>query len=237
MSTLSLVRHGQATPFQRETDQLSPLGEQQARTLAQYWLANEESFDEVYTGTLVRQQRTEAIVAEAFRKAGVKWPVAQATAGWNEYDAPGVLTRFVPTLAERDERFAELVQTFEQSRGTPEQNRHFQRMFEIAMALWLDGVMEVEGVEAFHTFEHRVQSALKAITGDAASRSIAVFTSGGPIGLSVQHILQAPARSFLNINWRVRNCSLTEFVFSAGRISLDSFNDVGHLPRDLRSFR
>jgi len=233
MSTLTLVRHGQATPFQRETDVLSATGEEQARAIAKYWNAAGVVFDEVYTGTLVRQQRTEAFVAGAMSQ----WPNAQASVAWNEYDATGVLTRFVPALAERDERFAELVQEFEAARGTPSQNKHFQRMFEIAMALWLEGVADVEGVEPFHAFQARVLTALAAVMAQAHSRRIVVFTSGGPIGLLVQHVLKAPARSFLEINWRIRNCSVTEFVFSHDRISLDSFNSVAHLRQILHTFR
>ena len=33
----------------------------------------------------------------------------------------------------------------------------------------------------------------------------------------------------LELSWRLRNCSLTEFVFTRGRVTLDSFNAVPHL--------
>jgi broad specificity phosphatase PhoE len=237
MSTLTLVRHGQAAPFEKESDVLSPLGEQQARALARHWLENGTAFDEIYTGTLVRQRRTEETVAAVFRETGVHWPEAQASVLWNEYDAAGVLTHLVPALAVTDERFAELVMAFEGARGTPGQNRHFQRMFEVAMVLWLEGAMDIEHVEPFHAFEHRIHSALAAVQARAGSRRVAVFTSGGPIGLLVQHVLKAPKRTFLEVNWRVKNGSITEFVFGNGRISLDSFNDAGHLRSELRSFR
>jgi broad specificity phosphatase PhoE len=65
-----------------------------------------------------------------------------------------------------------------------------------------------------------------------------LFTSGGPIGVLVQTALNAPDRAFLEVNWRVRNCSVSEFVFSADRLSLDSFNTIPHLTDDrLRTFR
>jgi broad specificity phosphatase PhoE len=66
---------------------------------------------------------------------------------------------------------------------------------------------------------------------------VLLFTSGGPIGVLVQTALGAPDRSFADVNWRVRNCSITEFVFSADRLSLDSFNNVGHFEPALRTFR
>jgi hypothetical protein len=67
---------------------------------------------------------------------------------------------------------------------------------------------------------------------------VAAFTSGGFIGVSVQLALSAPDRSGLEVNWRVRNCSLTGFLFSGGRLSLDTFNAIPHLDDPaLRTFR
>jgi hypothetical protein len=31
------------------------------------------------------------------------------------------------------------------------------------------------------------------------------------------------------MGWRVRNCSVTDFVFSGKRLTLDAFNGLGHL--------
>ena len=58
---------------------------------------------------------------------------------------------------------------------------------------------------------------------------MAVFTSGGVIGTAVRLALDAPDRMALEVNWRVRNCSLTEFVFTKDRFTLDSFNALPHL--------
>ena len=70
------------------------------------------------------------------------------------------------------------------------------------------------------------------------SRRVAIFTSGGPIGFTVQFALKAPARSFLEINWRVRNTSVTELVFDRERLTLDAFNGIAHLDNPgLRTYR
>ena len=45
MSTLALVRHAQASFFADNYDQLSPVGEQQARLLGQYWVKRQMRFD------------------------------------------------------------------------------------------------------------------------------------------------------------------------------------------------
>ena len=165
------------------------------------------------------------------------WPKAQAASGWDEYDATGVLTRMVPALAARDERIAALLCGFEAAKGTAEQNRYFQRMFEVVMGEWLVDGSGMDGVEGFEAFQRRVQATLDALMRAATSRRVVVFTSGGPIGLLMQHVLRAPVQSFLDVNWRVRNCSITEFVFGGGRISLDSFNGVLHMEPSLWSFR
>jgi len=85
-------------------------------------------------------------------------------------------------------------------------------------------------IESWRGFSGRVRRAIRNIIGaEGTSRRVVVFTSGGPIGLTVQTVVGAPDAMALELNWRIRNCSLTEFVFSGGRISLDSFNATPHL--------
>ena len=66
---------------------------------------------------------------------------------------------------------------------------------------------------------------------------MAVFTSGGVIGTAVRLAIETTDRMRMEINWRVRNCSLTEFVFTKDRFTLDSFNGLPHLEdQALRTF-
>jgi broad specificity phosphatase PhoE len=107
-------------------------------------------------------------------------------------------------------------------------------MFEALMNRWITGEFDSHEVESWHTFRDRVQRGLRRITSGAGPRPakgcrVAAFTSGGPIGVAVQIALNAPDSAGLEVNWRVRNCSLTEFVFSGDRLSLDSFNALPHL--------
>jgi broad specificity phosphatase PhoE len=232
LAQLVLIRHGQATPFEEVTDRLSPLGETQSRRLAEFWLRAHTAFDEVYTGSLLRQRRTEELVREVYTSRGLRWPEAQVMAELNEYDADSVVRQFAPQLAARDPEFRLLVEARECGAG-PDQNRRFQKMFEALMNRWITGELDSDDVESWRAFRARVQRGLRTITrparNGASGRRVAVFTSGGPIGVAVQLALDAPDRSGLEINWRVRNCSLTEFVFSGERLSLDTFNAVPHL--------
>ena len=241
MAQLVLIRHGQATPFEEITDRLSPLGETQSRKLAEFWIRNLATFDEVYTGSLNRQRRTEELVRAAFVAKGLAWPEAQVIPELNEYDADSVVKHFAPQLAERDAQFRMLVEAT--GGGDPDRNRRFQKMFEALMNRWITGEFHSDEVEPWRTFRDRVQRGLRRITSGAGprpakGRRVAAFTSGGPIGVAVQIALNAPDRTGLEVNWRVRNCSLTEFVFSGERLSLDSFNAIPHLDDPaLRTFR
>jgi broad specificity phosphatase PhoE len=230
MGQLTLIRHGQARAFEQDSDRLTELGEVQARKLGEYWLRQNASFDEVYCGTLVRHCRTAEIVRECFAAAERPWPAVQNAAALNEYDATGLWQRLAPALAERDAEFRVLLAAFQQHRDTPERNRYFQKMFEAVTGRWLRGEIEAEGVEPWATFRERVRGALKQIiTLEGSGRRVAIFTSGGVIGLTVQTVLQAPEIQALHINWRIRNCSVTEFTFNRDRLSLDTFNTLPHL--------
>ena len=228
MSTLTLVRHGQAEPFQRELSELTAVGQTQAARLAQYWLRHQVRFDEVYSGELPRLMGTEQIVANSFRSSGQTWPEAERDGAWNEYDASGVLMR-------KAAKFAAL----EQLRSNREAYREFQKMFEARMTDWLDGNLTGDGFEPWPAFRDRVTGAIRRFMEGPPSRRVAVFTSGGPIGFAVHFALRAPAKSFLDVNWRVRNGSVSEFIFDRDRFTLDSFNGIPHLMEDpaLRTWR
>ena len=235
LSTLTLIRHGQVAGL-HDGNRLSETGQAQARAIARWWLQRRVTFDEVYKGSLERHAATECAVAAEFAEATVAWPRAEIRPGWDEYDAPGVLQRLAPVLAARDQRFAALHRVWAEA-APAAKARAFQRMFEIAMLAWLEGA-EVEGVEPWPVFRDRVREEIAAVMGASGNaRRVAVFTSGGPIGVAVQTAMTAPDRSFLEVNWRVRYGSVTEFVFGGGRFTLDSFNSIAHLEAALQTWR
>jgi len=237
MSTLLLVRHGQARAFEADSDRLSDRGSEQAVRLGEHLVVTGAEFDEVHVGTLVRQRRTAELVGEVFSSSAKPWPTAQVNAAWNEYDSGGVLGTLLPELAARDSEFARLVGEFQAAAGRPDRNRYFQRMFEFLMDQWEQGSVSHDAVEPFSAFHERVRGAFGGIISRGGSRRVAVFTSGGPIGVCTQEVLEAPRKAALRLNWRVKNASLTEMVFSEGRASLEYFNGVEYLAPALRTFR
>jgi len=229
MSTLTLVRHGQAAAFTSQSDRLTQLGREQVSHLAAYWRSRNVAFDEVICGSLRRQIETAEILSQG---------VIRQADHFNEYDAGAILQFLAPMLRERDERFARLWRQWEEGSETPDQNRHFQRMFEVLLGHWLEETITHPKVESWLNFRARVTRGLKLILNDPRpSRRVLVCTSGGPIGVAVQAALQAPPRAALELNWRVRNSSITEFLFSGNRLSLDLFNATPHLKPALVTFR
>ena len=202
MSTLVLVRHGQARPFQPNSDSLSETGVKQAALLGEYWREQSIAFDEIYSGTLLRHRQT----AEAAGFSGYT-----AMPEFNEYDAEAIL-RAHPDWA------------------PPTDNRHLQKMFDVALPQWISAKLDAAGLETWANFHGRVERGLRQIIdADKPSRRVAVFTSAGPIGVILQTVLCAPEQTAIELHWRIRNCSLTELVFTRDRVSLDRFNTTPHL--------
>ncbi|MGD9832080.1 MAG: histidine phosphatase family protein, partial [Piscinibacter sp.] len=59
--------------------------------------------------------------------------------------------------------------------------------------------------------------------------AVLLVSSGGPIATAVAEVLGAPRQAAIELNMRIRNSAVTEFVFSEKRHSLLSFNTLPHL--------
>lgn len=234
MSTLILVRHGQATPFEADTDRLSPLGEAQARAVGAYLAEAGLEPTDVFCGSLVRQRESARLAAEA---AEGGWPEPVTDPRLAEYDGDGLTRTLAPLLAARDPNFDALVRAYERERHGPERNRHLQRMLEPLTDAYVRGEVTHAEVEAWADFCTRVHAFLRELLSGPPGRTVLAFSSGGVIGVTVAAVLRAPDASALTLNWRVRNGSLTRFTYGGGRASLDSFNETAHLAAELSSWR
>jgi len=231
MSVLTCVRHGQASFEADNYDRLSALGEQQARLLGEYWAQQRLVIDEVFAGPRVRQQRSAELAGIGYRQAGLIWPEPIPLDDLDEYDLDGLFNRFAPRLVEHDSDFAQLVESYRGSVGVPDRLRNFQRMFESLVRHWQNAESTADDVESWPAFQNRVERVIRQIQAQSRrGRRVVLFTSGGFIGGATQWALQVSDEQALELNWRIRNSSLTEFVFTRERFSLDSFNMLPHLP-------
>ena len=64
-----------------------------------------------------------------------------------------------------------------------------------------------------------------------------VVSSGVPISTIVSQLLGAPAETSVELNFRVRNTSVTELDFNPKRLALLTYNTLPHLDEaDLQSW-
>jgi broad specificity phosphatase PhoE len=230
MSHLLLVRHGQASFLEANYDKLSAKGEMQGRLLGDYWTAQNVLFDRVYAGPKVRQRETARIVGEAYKKAVLPWPEPVTLTEFDEFQAEAVMQRSLPELLRVDEHVRSLHLAFENAHGKEERFKTFQRVFEVVVARWARGELPTEGVEPWPEFCARVQLGLRTLAQNGTrGQRIAVFSSGGPVGVAMQKALGLSTEATLRSAWMVRNCAYNEFLFSAGRFTLNSYNACPHL--------
>src|ERR1044071_4730851 len=94
MSTLYLIRHGQASFGTDNYDQLSQLGRRQVQLLGEHLASSGERIDRIYSGTLQRQREPADLLAAAL---GPSLPVT-TDAAFDEYDSDSILQTYARSL-------------------------------------------------------------------------------------------------------------------------------------------
>jgi broad specificity phosphatase PhoE len=230
MSLLYLIRHAQASFLQENYDKLSPLGEQQAVTLAEYWAARKLKFDRVASGPCQRQKHTAKLVARAYQASHQNFPELEELEEFDEYQAEAVLKRALPELLATDKSIAKLQAAFKSSSTETEQRKHFQKLFESVITRWVRAEISPKDVESWQEFKTRVNSGLKKFLKQGRrGETAAIFTSVGPIAIAMQTALKLSNESALAVSWMSPNCSWSEFLYGADRFTLSTFNSHPHL--------
>lgn len=218
MATIYLIRHGQASFGKENYDQLSSRGWEQGKVLGR-WLKDKVKPAAVFGGNMERHRETIEAIAGGF---GAGLPGMQAVEGFNEFDHTQVVERFRPEWQDRD-RMAQDLAAF------PKPARAFQQAFEEAMARWVSGEYDGEYSESWPVFQKRVLAALEELIEYADGTDVLVSTSGGPIAVIVQHLLQLSDRKTLDINGVIANSSVSRVLYTGRRRSLAVFNNYSHL--------
>lgn len=224
MGTLLLVRHAQASFLADDYDQLSDLGQRQAALLGEHWAAFGWQFHAVFSGPRRRQLHT----AEIVRNALPGCPPIETVDGLDEYHAEAMLKRALPTLIADDAEIARLAGDITNAEDARERTRAMERVFQVAMQRWVAGTLDLPDVESWPAFRARVRAALDLVLERARGR-VAVFTSGGPIGVAISALVRAPQDTALELGWNVHNSAVSSVRFSGARRTLGSFNVVSHL--------
>jgi broad specificity phosphatase PhoE len=233
MATLYLIRHGQASFMHSNYDQLSALGEEQARVLGKYLGENKFQFDACFSGLLVRHQGTLANAREAYQSFGLQLPENQTLIGLNEHEGAEIHGEHLPNFLNEPENF-ELKQAIEKyGRTHPAVRQGLLRLFFKGTKMWALGQLHTEGRETFADFKTRVNEAYHRLRQAMAGKeNVIAFTSGGTIGMLLGLVLGLNDEKVIELNWQIRNCSITELAYSKDKFYLRGFNYINHFQEE-----
>jgi len=217
MATLYLIRHGQASFGSGNYDRLSPVGWEQGRVLGR-WLEGRVLPSAVFSGTLQRHRETVQAMADGFNG---RLPAVTSDPGLNEFDHKAVIERWRPAWTDPAVMTEELTR-----HGRPA--KAFHEAFVQAVQCWVDGRSD-DYPESWPAFRTRVLESLEAILSGAPGGDLLVVTSGGPIMIVMQYLLELTDARALGLNHVLANAGVTRILFSGGRRSLAVFNSFTHL--------
>jgi broad specificity phosphatase PhoE len=214
MPTLYLVRHGQASFGAADYDNLSDLGGSQALKLGEYFKAKQLRFDATYMGTLRRHAQTYCAIAQGMGSDAT----AILRPGLNEYDSDAVVAAIHPEPLSREK--------------SPENYRKHFRLLRDGLAAWMVGSAQPQGMPSYPDFVRGITDVLDEVRTEFGSNEearILIVSSGGPISTAVGHVLGTSPQTTIELNLRIRNCSVTEFAFTPKRHMLVTYNTLPHL--------
>ena len=178
MTTLYLVRHGQASFAAANYDNLSELGHRQAVWLGEHFKARGIVFSHAVCGTLDRQRQTARTLLDAM---GSSLPVIEHP-GWNEYSGDALYKAYHGEGWARARAKSDV--------------REFYRTIKLALRDWSEDKLEGDLPETWIEFGERGESAMRAAcAGLPADAVVLAASSGGTISRVVGGILQAPAQA------------------------------------------
>ncbi|HEU0198042.1 MAG TPA: histidine phosphatase family protein [Nevskiaceae bacterium] len=224
MTSILLIRHGQASFGAADYDDLSPLGERQARMLGAALHEQRVSATRVLCGAMRRHRQT----AQACLAALGCGLTPDIDAGWNEYDHNDVLHVADPQRRARHEMTAEFA-------FATDPHRAFRQAFTAAMGRWIGGAHDDEYRESWPAFKARVAQALEACRSTLQPHGTAlVFSSGGAIAAACGSVLGLSDAQILALNTALVNASVTKLLVARDGLRLSSFNGHTHFERQPR---
>ncbi|RKG33774.1 histidine phosphatase family protein [Acinetobacter tianfuensis] len=217
MTTIYLIRHGQASFGAASYDQLSPNGELQAKILGQYFDEILKEAPYVVAGSMQRHQQTASLaLAARFPEANVL-----TDSSWNEFNHQQVFAQYEP-------RFNQLHLLKEDVAQHENPRAYLSKIFAGAIERWTGGEFHHEYDESWPDFKNRVETALQNLCNELAEtkpRYAVVFTSGGVISVAAGKILGLSPEKTFALNWAIANTSMTTLRLTGNEPQLLSLNE------------
>jgi broad specificity phosphatase PhoE len=230
VSSLLVIRHGQASIGADDYDVLSHLGIEQSRRLGGHLAGHGEQLDSAFVGPRKRQRDTVAHLRSAAAEQGVTYPEPEVLEALDELPAFELVRVGLPQLVERDPEAKRLAEN--------EDGRALGRLFDLLLFRWAQGEIAAPDIETFQQFEARVSAAFAEIMRRSGrGKRVAVVTSAGPTSIALRLALGLSERKTCELMNLVANSAMTELRLRETELSLSLFNAVPHLTRELITLR
>ncbi|MDJ0839866.1 MAG: histidine phosphatase family protein [Acidobacteriota bacterium] len=224
MSKLIVVRHGQASFHGDDYDQLSDVGREQSHALGSWWARLGIHWDHIFVGPRKRHRQTADAVAQAYTEAGIPLPEFRSIPELDEHQGTEVVKHVMVGEREGNNLLPKGV-----SGGKAV--RHYFHHFQTITRRWIEGEHDELGYEPWAAFRDRVRQGIAKMTDLGSGKTVAAFTSGGPVAVSAGLALNLSDLQILELSWNIRNAAFNEFLFSERGFSPVSFNALPHLDR------
>ena len=158
MGRIFFIRHGQASALSDNYDQLSELGIEQSRALANYISKLDLSIDQILSGPLERQLNT---AKETMNSNGFAVHDMEIQEALKEHQGFKVVKAVLPKLIEHDSIVRELASVPFSNRE--EQIKNYLRIYEEISLRWVKNELEYPEIqfESWSEFKHRCISFFK----------------------------------------------------------------------------
>lgn len=138
---------------------------------------------------------------------------------WNEYDHHNILAALKPDFASPQGMQRYLLQQADPKAA-------FASVFTRAIERWMSAEHDSDYKESWHGFRDRISEALRQLLAQHNhQQQLLVVTSGGPISLLTQQLMEIPEHKFLNVNWVLANCGISRILNGRNGLRLSSLND------------
>ncbi|MDY6468742.1 histidine phosphatase family protein [Acinetobacter faecalis] len=220
MTTIYLIRHGQASFGTENYDKLSPNGEMQAKVLGQYLdkILKEEPY--VVSGSMQRHLQTARIsLDEYFPAADI-----EINNAWNEFNHQQVFEKY-------DANFSNPEVLKKSFATSGDSHKFLSEVFGHAVKRWT-GNEHHDYDESWIEFQNRVGGAFQQLCNELMEqkpRYAVVYTSGGVISTLIGNLLGLSVEKTFALTWAIANTSITTLRLVGNEPQLLSLNEHQYL--------
>lgn len=220
MSSIYLIRHGQASFGAQNYDKLSELGCRQAQVVGEYLSDSGIHFDAVYSGDLCRQRET-ASLALACQPGEVPHLIDSR---FNEIQNDAQLKYLLPEVVKLHPQVQALVEKGLSS------SKDYQKVIDAVFNYWVSPACNDTRIQSWADYSSGARQAVADIVqAQGSGKTVGIFTSGGTVATIVAQVLGLAGEQTYQFYEPVFNCSVTQLFYSRSKISLSYFNDCSFL--------